>query len=311
MLKRNWALIAFIYLALAEALSLAPVPDLALCLIQPEHGQQTTNYDDKKYCPAFHTGTALVLERVDFFLEHHDKSVVGGFTIVLAISTIGLWLATNKLWSAGERQLELLGQTAADQSREMQHSIRVAISAVKVAHKSNVFIFAQRPRLTWKLHGHGYIEPRSDGKIYLQVTGELTNVGKTPTSGVYYFGKIYVPQQGEALVTPGFAYYDEHLATKGTHPALIASIIPDETAPISFMPQGIEYKLPMTGETNLWLAFHTFYHFGFDPNSIGEIASIYRIVRTGTVETLKNSDGTERVRISVHIQEFSGARRIT
>ena len=117
MLKRNWTLIAFIYLAFAEALSLFPVPDLSLCLIQPEHSEQTTNHDDKKYCPAFHTGAALVIERIDSFLEHHDKSVIGGFTIVLAISTIGLWLATNKLWEAGERQLKHLGDTAAMELR--------------------------------------------------------------------------------------------------------------------------------------------------------------------------------------------------
>ena len=43
MLKRNWALIALVYLALAEVLSLAPVPNLSLCLIQPEHGQQAAD----------------------------------------------------------------------------------------------------------------------------------------------------------------------------------------------------------------------------------------------------------------------------
>jgi hypothetical protein len=117
MLKRNWALIAFVYLALAEALSWAPVPDLALCLIEPEHSQQAADYDNKKYCPTFHMGAALVFERVDAFLEHHDKSVVGGFTIVLAVSTIGLWLATNKLWRAGEVQKLLAEDTAERQLR--------------------------------------------------------------------------------------------------------------------------------------------------------------------------------------------------
>jgi hypothetical protein len=104
MLKRNWALIAFVYLALAEVLSLAPVPDLSLCLIQQEDSEQSADHDGKKYCPAFHTGAALVFERTDSFLEAHDKSVIGGFTVVLAISTIGLWLATNKLWVAADLQ---------------------------------------------------------------------------------------------------------------------------------------------------------------------------------------------------------------
>jgi hypothetical protein len=117
MLKRNWALIAFVYLALAEAFSLAPVPDLSLCLIRPEHHEKAADDNDNKYCPAFDAGIALVFEKTDLFLETHDKSVVGAFTIVLAISTIGLWLATNKLWVAGERQLRLSGYSAAVSER--------------------------------------------------------------------------------------------------------------------------------------------------------------------------------------------------
>jgi hypothetical protein len=133
MLKRNWALVVLVYLVLAEALSLVPVPDLSLCLIQPENGEQPTNHNDKKYCPAFHTGAALVFESVDAFLERHDKSVVGGFTIVLAISTIGLWLATNALWKAGEKQFGLLAETAVAQSRDMQASIVAAQQSATAA----------------------------------------------------------------------------------------------------------------------------------------------------------------------------------
>jgi hypothetical protein len=136
MLKRTWVLIALVYLAFAEFLSWMPVPDLALCLIQPEHSQQSSNHDDKKYCAAFHTGVIAFLDAIDGFLEHHDKSVVGGFTIVLAISTIGLWLATNKLWAAGERQFELLSESAASQSRDMKESTTVGRTAAEAALKS-------------------------------------------------------------------------------------------------------------------------------------------------------------------------------
>src|SRR5260370_41918119 len=79
MLKRNWALIAIVYLAFAEALSLAPVLDLSLCLIQPEDSQQASDDNDQKNCPAFHTGVVAALDSVDGILERHDKSVVAGF----------------------------------------------------------------------------------------------------------------------------------------------------------------------------------------------------------------------------------------
>jgi hypothetical protein len=131
MLKRNWALVALVYLGFAEILSLAPVPDLSLCLMQPENREQSVGPDGKTFCPSFHVGVTHGFEATNSFLERHDKSVVGGFTVVLALSTIGLWLATNKLWEAGERQLDLLRRTSATQSDNMQASISAATNAVQ------------------------------------------------------------------------------------------------------------------------------------------------------------------------------------
>src|SRR5215472_7025642 len=41
-----------------------------------------------------------LVARFDTFMEHHDKSIVASFTILLALSTIGLWWSTRKLWKA-------------------------------------------------------------------------------------------------------------------------------------------------------------------------------------------------------------------
>jgi hypothetical protein len=91
-----------------EALSwfTAPVPP---CLIQTTNEEQAAHhYDD---CPTLFPGSLILLGRADHFIERHDKSIVAAFTVVLAISTIGLWLATvglhrstHALWEAGERQ---------------------------------------------------------------------------------------------------------------------------------------------------------------------------------------------------------------
>jgi hypothetical protein len=162
MLKRNWALIALVYLAFAEVLSLAPVPDLSLCLIQPEHSEQTSNNDNKKYCPAFHVGIVASIDTLDGFLERHDKGVIGAFTIVLAISTIGLWLATNNLWKAGEKQFELLSESAVAQSRDMQASMAIADRsahaaevAARAAEKSaDALLIVERPYIfIWGIIG--------------------------------------------------------------------------------------------------------------------------------------------------------------
>lgn len=182
MLKRNWALIAFVYLAFAEVLSWAPVPDLSLCLIQPEDDEQSSGHDEEKYCPAFHIGAALVFEKANAFLEAHDKSVVGGFTIVLAISTIGLWLATNKLWDAGERQLQLLTESSAEQAESTRASLAIAAASAKAAQRSGEH-FAVAERAWIFIHTGGSEEasgtrenPFEGRRFYLTVV----NSGKTP-----------------------------------------------------------------------------------------------------------------------------------
>jgi hypothetical protein len=191
MLKRNWALVAFVYLALAEVLSSVPVPDLALCLIEPEHDQQSDDHDQIKRCPAFHTGVALVIENVDTFLERHDKSVVGFFTIVLAVSTIGLWLATIALWKAGEKQFGLLSETAATQSRNMQASTSVAQSA-NALNRENAFA-DRRPWLAitdinvtaFKLStGGAKVDPTTVTRAAIIFTYSIQNFGRTPAKRV-------------------------------------------------------------------------------------------------------------------------------
>jgi hypothetical protein len=195
MLKRNWALIALVYLSLAEALSLAPVPDLALCLIQAEHGQQAADHDDKKYCPSLHVAATLAIEKIDVFLERHDKSVLGGFTIVLAISTIGLWLATNKLWVAGERQFGLLAETSAAQSCDMQDSIANARRANQISADSlgNARETSQTQLRAWivtKVTHCKLFPPDFEIRVGL----EVRNSGQTPAINVRSVsGSVIVP----------------------------------------------------------------------------------------------------------------------
>jgi hypothetical protein len=169
MLKRSWALIVFVYLALAEVLSLAPVPDLSLCLIQPEHSQQTTNDNKPKYCPALHVAAALAIEGTDTFLERHDKSVVGAFTIVLAISTIGLWLATNKLWDAARNQFTHSEETA-------KRQLRAYINMTN-CHLEYLTSFSQR----------------------LEAYVVFTNSGQTPAYSVRNSGNFAISRTGEEV----------------------------------------------------------------------------------------------------------------
>ena len=134
----NGIILALCYLMFLEGLSWwtasAPFP----CLIKVEHGQQAADHDKKEQCPTFGAGSVVLLARLDHFIESHDKSIVAGFTVVLAISTIGLWLATMRLWRAGERQMELIAASGKQQSSDMQASIAAAKKTADAAQKAAV-----------------------------------------------------------------------------------------------------------------------------------------------------------------------------
>lgn len=128
----------------AEGLSWFTAGGLGPCLIEPEHSQQAADDNGHKDCPTFFAGMLLSFERGFEWIKRddNDKAVVAGFTIVLAISTIGLWFATNRLWAAGERQLTLLGETSAAQSRDMQASIAAAQQSANAAQMQAAIMVA-------------------------------------------------------------------------------------------------------------------------------------------------------------------------
>jgi hypothetical protein len=193
MQRGTWVLVVLSYLVFAELLSWMPVSNLSTCLIQPTPSSETADYDTPKYCPAFHAGIEILLAKTDRFLEAHDKSVVGGFTIVLAISTIGLWLATNKLWEAGERQLTLLAETSAEQSKDMQASIaaanrsaRAAESALTELERPYVFILDYN----WLLINHDKANGQAGWMYVVANGGKLPAFIKRVSMGFSFRGVI-------------------------------------------------------------------------------------------------------------------------
>ena len=78
----------------------------------------------------------VVLEGAQF-LDKIGGAITALATIAIAIFTFTLKRATDKLWDAGERQLNLLAETSAAQSRDMQASIRAATDSANAAVTSN------------------------------------------------------------------------------------------------------------------------------------------------------------------------------
>ena len=68
------------------------------CLIETTNEEKATYTNNQPDCPIFSVGSQILLARFDTFMERHDKGIVGSFTILLALSTIGLWWSTRELW---------------------------------------------------------------------------------------------------------------------------------------------------------------------------------------------------------------------
>jgi hypothetical protein len=167
MSKRDWCLGIACFVLLAEAFSWISWPEP--CLIYEENSYKATDQAHQKKCSSFFAGTLIFSERaVDLIRrDDNDKVIVAAFTVVLAISTIGLWIATLQLWAAGERQLRLTRDNAAEQSRDMKASIELTRAE---------FISTHRPRLVLRQA----FAPLSDNDgERIQVHYTITNVGDT------------------------------------------------------------------------------------------------------------------------------------
>jgi hypothetical protein len=91
-----------ITLGIATLLLMEPVSwltaDISSCIVNPEN--YGAYYANGNHCPTFHVFLLKCLARV---LEHlgDPNWVIADFTVVLALSTIGLWVIT---WQVGRRQ---------------------------------------------------------------------------------------------------------------------------------------------------------------------------------------------------------------
>jgi hypothetical protein len=81
-------------------------------------------------------------------LDSYNGLITAIATAFIAWFTLSLRQSTNRLWDAGERQLELLGETSAAQSRDMQASIATATKANELNRKN--FESVHRPQIRIK-----------------------------------------------------------------------------------------------------------------------------------------------------------------
>ena len=116
-------------------------------------------------------------------LDKHGEAVTALFTVVLAISTILLWLETRRLSKSGEQQI-VAAQTAA---RAAENA--VAESAKMLAHAREIAERDFRPWLTVSVKLGSEIGTRyslEKGEVTFFIEVSCVNVGKTGAKNIVY-----------------------------------------------------------------------------------------------------------------------------
>src|SRR2546423_1741671 len=134
-------------------------------------------------------------EECKSFWERSTSDPVAFFTLVLAFSTIGLWVATVFLYWAGERQFRHIRRSAAIQSRDMQASIKASQASVEVAKRAadiadRGVVLTDRPWIALSLEIRGALKFTADA-IEIDVRGIFKNVGRSPALNIWFYMKLF------------------------------------------------------------------------------------------------------------------------
>jgi hypothetical protein len=143
-LRRYWLAII---LSIALLLILdGTISWLASCHPLSHYAGGSQNSDEK--CSVFQGPLISLIIGITSFFETHDKGIVAAFTVILAVSTIGLWISTRNLYKAGEVQIHTSRKIAAIQAKQTEASIKEAIKAANAAEKSaTASVAVERARL--------------------------------------------------------------------------------------------------------------------------------------------------------------------
>jgi hypothetical protein len=115
--------------------------------------------------------------KVAQILDKAGAAVTALATIFIALFTLTLKRATDRLWDAGERQLKLLADSSTAQSRDMQASIATANAAVNVTREAH-----QAERRTWLKITLNKVGPVTfeNGNFKVMIDLNAENVGNNP-----------------------------------------------------------------------------------------------------------------------------------
>jgi hypothetical protein len=206
----NGFLIVVCFLVFAEGLSWITASGPGQCLVPKVTRENAPSGHDTTECATFLSGMTILAGRGADFIrrDDNDKVIVAAFTVILAVSTIGLWLATNalqcstqRLWDAGERQLKHFEFTA-------QRELRAYVYLEKTKPKLTVdgvweisfWIknFGQTPAHDVRLFSVARVVDWNDGNPQIPTPDSIETVGSLAPRGDFL--EFAPALQGEATL---------------------------------------------------------------------------------------------------------------
>jgi hypothetical protein len=148
-----------------------------------------TTKEGAKDCASYGV-LSYALHEVGAALDSYNGLITAMATAFIAWFTLSLRRSTDKLWDAGERQLKLLADTSAAQSRDMQESIKVASDYARAATRAaeaadKALILNERAWIDFELTIIGPLSFTAEG-CDIELKATLKNIGRKPAIGVSF-----------------------------------------------------------------------------------------------------------------------------
>ena len=120
-----------IYFSIAELLSLLPSKASSCILISEEANAE--NYTGNYACAPMHEA---IFRFIRYVWDHsgHDNIIAFG-TLLIALFTFVLYRSTEKLWLAGEKQIEVARIAAKAADRSARAAIAVQLPIIELTQK--------------------------------------------------------------------------------------------------------------------------------------------------------------------------------
>ena len=207
-------------------------PSFKACVHEAKHQGSYETFQD--YISAFATAVGIHRDCLGEFVENKGEAILATFTVILAISTIMLWLATRDLFEAGERQIDIIERSTknAEMALNQLEGPLIDISKITTELDVGANYSARRGPIVavhFKNHGRGpasittincrytFVEKLPDAPPYLKATTHSTTLilGPGQETDAPYIYELEMPAREPGTQASGMFLFFGFIEYKG------------------------------------------------------------------------------------------------